>query len=246
MLFINYIGNLMIYLKFLFLTMFICGYISAFDLEQHSILEQSPILVMIDPAGHAKNVGRRLVESYERGETFKFAEKLKDALSEKYGVRSVLTRYPGEEIIELQNASFANRLQVDFYLSLNIYREESVKPKIFVYHLVYDPMVDLARRIIDNLLFIPIHQAHFKNIHRTKFLCNHMRSILFKPDYQKKFDFYGPYGIPFKPLIGVTAPAIGIELGISEEDKWQNLVEPLVESLKFLRDTDFTNWGSVY
>jgi len=201
--------------------------------------EQRPTLVMIDPAGHAKNVGRRLVESYERGETFKFAEKLKDALSEKYGVRSVLTRYLGEEIIELQNASFANRLQVDFYLSLHIYREETVKPKIFIYHLIYDPMVDWARRTIDNLLFMPIHQAHFKGIHKTKFFCSQIKSFLSLADCQKKFDFYGPYGIPFKPLVGVCAPAIGIEVGINEEDKWKNLIEPLVESLSFLGDTSF-------
>ncbi len=200
---------------------------------------QNQSLVMIDPAGHAKNVGRRLVESYERGETFKFAEKLKDALNEKYGVRSVLTRFPGEEIIDLQNASFANRLQVTFYCSLHIYRESSVKPKIYIYHLVYDPIVDLAKRTIDELLFVPIHQAHFANIGTTVFFGKRMKEILSQSDYQKQFDFYGPYGIPFKPLVGITAPAIGIEVGIDQEDKWQNLVDPLVESLCFLGHNPF-------
>ena len=194
---------------------------------------------MIDPAGHAKNVGRRLVESYERGETFKFAEKLKDALNEKYGIRSVLTRFPGEEIIDLQNASFANRLQVSFYFSLHIYRESGVKPKIYIYHLVYDPIVDLAKRTIDELLFVPINRAHFANITTTMFFGRKMKEVLSQSNYQKQFDFYGPYGIPFKPLIGITAPAIGIEVGIDQEDKWQNLIDPLVESLSFLGHNQF-------
>ena len=33
-------------------------------------------IVMIDPAGHEKQVGRTIVEGYERGETFKFAKAL--------------------------------------------------------------------------------------------------------------------------------------------------------------------------
>lgn len=167
---------------------------------------EKPMLVMIDPAGHAKNVGRRLVEGYERGETFKFAEKLQQELQEKYQVRVVLTRFAGEEIVDLQNASFANRLNVDFYISLHIYRQEQVKPKIFMYHLVYDPMVDLARRIFDPISFIPIHQAHFRSIHKTRFYVQQMKDILIMPYHQKRFDFYGFYGIPFKPLCGVFCP----------------------------------------
>lgn len=204
---------------------------------------QDQSLVMIDPAGHAKNVGRRLVESYERGETFKFAEKLKDALNEKYSIRSVLTRFPGEEIIDLQNASFANRLQVSFYISLHIYRDTAVKPKVYVYHLVYDPVVDLAKRTLDNLLFIPIHQAHFASIGTTTFYCRRMKEVLSRSGYQKQLDFYGPYGIPFKPLVGVTAPAIGIEVGIDEEEKWQDLIAPIVDSLSFLSHSDGIHLG---
>ncbi|MFH1643806.1 MAG: hypothetical protein ABIA74_01395 [bacterium] len=207
------------------------------NLSAFNVLEKQP-LVMIDPAGHAKNVGRRLIESYERGETFKFAERLKDALSEKYGIRSVLTRFPGEEIIDLQNASFANRLQVDFYISLHIYRQDNVKPKIYIYYLVYDPVVDLTKRTIDPLKFLPIQQAHFPGIGNTLFSCKKIKECFSQMDNQKKFDFYGPYGIPFKPLVGVTAPAIGLEVGIDQEDKWLNLVEPIVESLSFLCDND--------
>jgi hypothetical protein len=201
---------------------------------QAADFSERPALVMIDPAGHAKNIGRRLVEGFERAETFKFAEKLQEELQKKYAVRPVLTRYPGEEIIDLQNASFANRLGVDFYLSLHVYREETVKPKMFMYHLVYNPMVDLARRTFDPIGFLPIHQAHFRNIHKTRSCANYMKNILTTLPYKRRFDFYGYYGLPIKSLCGVVAPAVAIEVGICEEDKWKTLVDPIVESLAFL------------
>ena len=192
---------------------------------------------MIDPSGHAKNVGRKLVESYERGETFKFAQELQKKLQQKYKIRPILTRFPGEEILDLQNASFSNRLGVDFYISLHIYREESVRPKIFLYHLIYDPLVDLASRIIDPFYFVSIYQSHFRNIHTTRFFASNMKNVLTLSKYQKNFNLYGLYGLPIKPLCGIIAPAIAIEVGIYQEDQWKTLVDPIVESLSFL-DSD--------
>lgn len=193
-----------------------------------------PTFVMIDPSGHAKNVGRKLVESYERSISFKMAESLKKKMQDSYGFRCVLSRYPGEEIVKLQNASFANRLGVDFYISLHIYRHEFVKPKIFVYNLVYNPMVDLATRTIDPYQFIPINRAHFFNINQTVFYGRSIKNILTQEHYKKNFDFYGVYGIPVKPLVGIVAPALLIEVGICNEDQWESLIDPLIDGLVFL------------
>ena len=54
------------------------------------------ITIMIDPAGHAKNTGRKLSDGYERAETLKFAEALKVTLEELYKAKALLTRAPGE------------------------------------------------------------------------------------------------------------------------------------------------------
>lgn len=197
-----------------------------------------PVIVMINPAGHAKNVGRKLLfGEYERTVSYDFAEKLQQALKDKYGVRTVLTRFVGEEIVDpLQNASFANRLGVDFYLSLHFYGEESVKPKIFIYSLVYNPVMDFARRTFDLPFFIPIHQAHFGNIYKSKDLGKKMKEILTSSQYQKLFDCYGLFGIPIRPLCGILAPAISIEIGLHQESAIKTLIEPIVESLNFLKE----------
>jgi hypothetical protein len=203
-------------------------------------LQNKTPLVMINPAGHAKNVGRKLpFGEYERTVTFELAEKLQHALKDKYGIKVVLSRFIGEEIVDpLQNASFANRLGVDFYLSIHMYAQETAKPKVFMYHLMYDPMMDLARRFYDPLDFIPIHQAHFSNIYETKWRGNKIKEVLTSPENQKLFDFYGMFGIPFRPLCGILAPAIAIEIGIRQENAWRSLVDSLVESLKFLQEIE--------
>lgn len=197
-------------------------------------VNSKPIFMMINPAGHAKNIGRKLVEGYERSLTFKMAELLKQKLQDRYGIRCVLTRYPGEEIVDLQNASFANRLGIDFYLDINFYRQDFIKPRIFIYNLVYNPMVDFATRVFDPYKFVPVNQAHFFNINITKFYGWKIKEILTQRRHKKNFDCYGVFGIPVKPLVGIISPALCIEIGICNQDQWKSLVDPIVESLGFL------------
>ena len=197
-----------------------------------------PNIVMINPAGHAKNVGRKLpFGDYERSVTFELAKKLQDELQKEYGVRAILTRFIGEEIIDpLQNTSFANRLGVDFYLSLHICGQEFSKPKMFMYQLVYNPIVDWAHRVIDPFSFICLHQAHYANIYKTKEFGNKMKEVLTLPQNQRLFDFKGIYGIPIRPLCGILSPAITIEISIRDEYQWKSLIGPIVESLYFLKE----------
>jgi hypothetical protein len=210
-----------------FLILFFCfiGDGSAFDSNRLP-------LIMLSPSGDAKNVGRKLVEGYERAQTFKFAKALQEELQTQYGFRVILTRFPGEEIVDLQNASFSNRLGVDFYISLHLYRQDRAKPRLYLYHLVYNPMVDLAKRVFDSFRFVSIHQAHFMNIFVTMQYAKMIRDTLCA--YESMFDVYGLYGIPLRFLCGIIAPAIAIEIGINQEDQWGIMVLPLVESLVFL------------
>ena len=191
-------------------------------------------LVMINPAGDARNPGRVLSNGYERGLTLRIAEKLKEEIQDRYDIKCHLTRAPGEEVLELQSASFANRLKADFYLSLHVYREEAIKPKLSLYYLVYNPMVDLITHNLSPLEFLSIRKAHLVNMNQTRSIANKMQSILTNDEYKRKIDVYSPRGIPFKPLRGVMAPAIAVEIGLKEEDKWKSFIEPIVESLRFL------------
>ena len=196
-------------------------------------------VIMINPAGDAKNVGRRLNEGFERTEAYKWAEKIQHEVQDRFGIKVVLTRAPGDEIVPLQNASFANRLNTDLFLSLHLYKDDSDKPKIYVYQHGYNKLVDFARRSYgDQLKFAPIFQAHQQNIFKTRDYINVFKNTLTKSEYQQSFDFFEPKFLPLKPLAGITAPSIAIEIGINGDNKWNLFEEPLVEYIGQL-----INWG---
>jgi hypothetical protein len=191
-------------------------------------------IVMIDPAGHAKEPGRLLVEGYERAETFKFADRLRRELAKKTHSRIVLSRSPGEEIMPLQIPSFSNRLGTDFFLRVHMFRQENEKPQIFFYHLLFDPFIDLAKRNNDSLRLIPLRQAHFFSAHKARLCGRKMYEYLNQDSFKKYFDCFVLKGLPISPLVGITAPAILLEIGICREDKWESLVRPIAESMGFL------------
>ncbi len=185
---------------------------------------------MLDPAGDAYQRGRTLCNGYERGETLKCAEALKSVLHDRYFQEVIIARTPGEEKLPLQVAAFANRMNVSLVINLSFYHEESSKPKAYIYQLTYNPLVDFAPRSYKQPIFIPVEQAHYKNIHSTQSMAKKLQSFLTQ-HHSKLLDISGPFGIPIKPLIGITSPALLIEIGIHEDDQWKSLIEPLATGL---------------
>jgi N-acetylmuramoyl-L-alanine amidase len=216
--------NLIIFKKIIFLF---CFFINICLCDQK--------IIMINPAGHAKETGRKLTRGFERGETYKCAQQIAHMLQERYCVKAILTRELGEELVHLQSASFANRLNTFCFLSVHIYKEITEKPKIYFYHLVYDPVGDFATRNYNPQSFVPVAHAHLINISLTREWAKKIKENLSAGENQTQFDFYGVYGIPVKPLVGVIAPAFLCEIGLSEDNKWESLLDSIVNSLSFLR-----------
>lgn len=190
--------------------------------------------IIINPAGHAGDAGRKLKNSYERAETFKMAQYLQERLENKNdNLRVVLTRTPGETIVDFQNASFANRLNADLFLSLHFYWSEKPKHEIFIYYYVADPIADFARRNTPELSFVPVLQAHQFNIYKTKHIAERMQQSLSDSSYRDFFDFGELLGIPVKPLVGIACPSILIEIGWSQGDcsNWKAVAECVVASI---------------
>lgn len=195
-----------------------------------SSLKGEKKVIMINPAGHAGDSGRSL-SGFERAATFRFAQELQNALERGYDSRVVLTRVPGEKIVDFQNASFANRLNVDLFISLHLFKLDSVKPKVYVYQHVADPVGDFVSRSFPSLKMVSVLQAHQVNIFKTKNIGQHLGNIFSSVDNQKLFDFGGFYGIPLKPLCGVVAPAILIEIGVNQDDDWHVVLDAIVQGL---------------
>ncbi len=197
------------------------------------ILSHTPkytFTLMLDPAGDAKHTGRKISDSLERGITLQFCEKLKQELETSYPqLRVVLTRFPGETVQPLQNANFANRLAVDCYVSIHFFQEQETKPQFFLYTFSYGNTFVTK---ISTLAFYPYDQAHLLNLEQTKKWSKQIENLLQSSAYKKMFQYKGMFNLPFRPLIGVKAPALAFEISLKDKSDWQLYIDPIMTSLK--------------
>lgn len=193
---------------------------------------QHQFTVMLDPAGDAKHTGRLIQDTLERGISLQCAEKLKAALTERCkNVRVVLTRVPGETIQPLQNASFANRLGVDLYISLYFYHEPQTPTHITLYHYLENPVVDFWHQPITLALY-QSSQAHLLNLKTTQKWGKVFLEVFQDAHFAKFFIPRGLFGIPFTPLISIKPPAIALEIGLKNKTDWHHIIDPIIIAIE--------------
>ncbi len=203
--------------------------------SQILLCASKPFLIILDPAGHAKSTGRVLHQSYERAESLHCAQALKQALENHENLRVIITRTPGDAVGSLQAASFANRLSADLFIRIQLCKEGADKPQLTVYHLAYDPVVDFAKRVAQPLTFTPLHQAHYGALHTSVAYGN---DLLKKLRGHSSFDVAGLYGLPLKSLVGITAPALLLEISVpTRDDQWHVLIEALAQGIREIVST---------
>ena len=188
--------------------------------------------IMIDPAGDAKHTGRLIGDTLERGISLQCAEQLKTTLLQKFkNVRVILTRVPGETLQPLQNASFANRLGVDLYISLYFYHEPENPAHVTLYYYLENPIADAWHKPT-NLALYQVNQAHLLNLKTTQAWGKIILDVLYDKRCSKFFSPRGLFGIPFVPLVGIKAPAIALEVGLKNKQDWQHITDPLVFAIE--------------
>ena len=202
----------------------ICAFIIFFFTHQALM----PFTIMIDPSGDAKHTGRVIQDTFERGITLQCAERLKKEINQCLpDLRVVLTRVPGETIQPLQHASFANRLQADLYLSICFYPEPELPSHVAMFHYLSSP-TDLWHEFTP-LSFYHITQAHLINIKKTIHIGN---TLLKHLQTNSSFITQGLFAVPFKPLLGIKAPALAIEAGLCKKEDWKHLINPILTALQ--------------
>lgn len=189
------------------------------------------ITIMLNPAGDAQYAGRTIDGTFERGITLQCVERLKQELESRYSkVRVILTRVPGETIQHLQNASFANRLDVDLYISINFFPKKTGNPFLYLYYFCLNSVTDSWNIGNNNLTFTPYNKAHIAQLPLTKKIATTMFESFSKP-CKNSFTPHPPLGMPFAPLIGIKAPAIGIEMSLQHSHDWPLFIPILTDSI---------------
>lgn len=196
---------------------------------------QTPFVVMVNPAGDARNPGRMLDDGFERGATFQCAELLKHSLMQQpTNIQVVFTRVPGETLEPLQAANFANRLKAHCYLSIHCYREQEMRPRLSVYH--YQTTTNqLQQYLSDHLRFSCFDQAHLYSSTQTRLWTTCCKEVLERPEFRQLYEFLGVWGIPFSPLVGIQVPAFALEIGIKEIGDIALIVSPLTHMIQALQ-----------
>lgn len=185
--------------------------------------------VMLDPAGDAKQTGRVIEDSLERAITIQFAHQLQEAIESFLPNSSVIiTRSPGEVIQPLQNANYANRLPIDLYVSIHFFNEPEAKPTLYLYQFSLGDT--FITRSFD-LAMIPYDKAHQLNGTKTIQYAKQIHQNLMLKEYQSQFFTKGPFQLPYAPLIGIKAPAIGLEMNLVHKNDWHRYVDPIARSI---------------
>lgn len=188
------------------------------------------VTIMLDPAGDAQHTGRKIDDTFERSITLMFAQGLKENLEKEYpSIQVILTRNAGETVTSLANANFANRLNVDLFLSINFYQETSTKPKIYLYNFSYNDDFITQK---NELTFCRYDQAHLFNYSITRQYGLILKQEMESDIYKSLFECAQLVKAPIKQCIGIKSPAIALEAGLYKADDWQLYIDPLVASLK--------------
>ena len=212
------------YYSFLFFVVITITY--PFSVQEKYYYTQR--IVVIDPAGDAKRTGRRIGDSFERGLTLQCAERIKEIVEERtHHIKVIITRMPGDNVYDLQNATLANRI-ADCFINLNFYYTQEIKPTIFLYQFSYGN--DFASHQ-SGIVLHSYDQAYKINKNVIDHICLLFKKELSQQKYHALCTVAGPYSLPIKPLIGIVAPSITCEVGLKSKESWSYCSEPLAQAI---------------
>ncbi len=164
-------------------------------------------------------------------ETVTYAMELKHHLqAELPSLKIALSRSHEQKIEQQDSASFANRLQADLFIHLSLYVEKENNRSLSIYSFAYDPITDFWPTKPTPLSFIPVDRAHIFSARTSKKEAATLTSLLSK-SLHSSFALHMPICLPYKPLKGILAPALGLEVMLTHAKEWRLLLPNLIPSL---------------
>jgi N-acetylmuramoyl-L-alanine amidase len=190
-----------------------------------NIPSQKPFVILLEAGGDISHPGRSINDSFESSITYEIVQAIKQIIILQCPpIKVLLNRTQTETILLLQNANFANKLDIDCYISIHAFAETQIKPRIFIYQFSYHD--DFIAK--DGLSFYPFDKIYLINQKQTNTWAQQLKQALEK---NSLWMVNGVYAFPFKPLIGIKVPAIGIEIGIKNRSEWRDSVDALVNGI---------------
>jgi hypothetical protein len=194
-----------------------------FDIFEH----KKPFSVIIEAGGDAAHPGRTIGTHFENAINFTIAQHLKESLDGlRMRARIFINRTPTEIIAPLQNAQFSNKLSTDLYISINCYPHTKSNPQITLYQFSYNDPIVLKK---DGIGFHTADKIYLINQPQTCHWASELKKIFSE---QSQIEIAGVYAMPYKPLIGIEASALGMEIGLSSDTQLPLIIETIKTALE--------------
>jgi N-acetylmuramoyl-L-alanine amidase len=193
--------------------------------------EKKPFAILLEAAGDNLHAGRTLGELFESSFCWELAQQIKQNLEQKKSnIQCLLNRVPGQSLSPLANQNYANKLSVDLYVSINAFYSRDKEKSITLYQFSYHDTFILKE---NSLSFYPYDKLYLINESVTK---EWTRMIKKQLATNSDLTVKGPYCLPFKPLIGIKAPAVAVEVGVTDTTNIQELAMIISTALAMIHE----------
>lgn len=213
--------------KYILLSLFLLKATSCNSFSLFSSNSDTPAKVFKISLNPAPQADRIICDNTEEYLAFELCQAIQAKLAAAHSqIQINLTREPGAELSRLQIASHSNQSQINLFLSLHVYQTCSPKPIVNIFY--YTKQRFCSNLNFTNLSFINYSNAYLANCDQTINWGHKMTNYL---DQNKKqlFEIEPLLGLPFKPLAGIQAPALSIEIGLKNSD-WRPYVALIAEA----------------
>ena len=186
------------------------------------------LTIMLAPAGTAHAPGRIVHGTFERGLTLQCIEAIKNELHHIPSLHIRINRTSDATPNTFHHANAANRADIDFFVSVHIYEEKNTEhSRILLYRYAHEQDFVTTRTIFESL-----HTAHINSRKTTTTWGQNMVDALSSTTSHTPYDVSGVFTLPFKPLVGITIPALSIEIGLHHPDDLTQIATILAKALQ--------------
>ena len=133
----------------------------------------------------------------------------------------------GEHIEQQEKANFANRLQIDLFISLLCYSDDNLAISLYCYGNKNSCMMVHPKK----LSFCPYDLAYTFSSSITPQYANLIYKDFVQNPKLNNIAIHQPIYAPLNCLMGIKAPAIAIEVGLKQAQDWRYYIKAVTDSL---------------
>lgn len=194
-----------------------------------------PLTIILNPSCDATRI---IGDSSERAIALEYATHIKQELESRLpGARIEIAQGTEGTCNALQAATISNTIKADLYVSLNAYQVKQDPCTCALYFFSYNPLTDFSEKKEErNAVFESLSQSYLTTICNSAYYASLLHNKLEKLSKKGAIRLAQTVALPFKPLMGVKAPAIGCECGLNNKDAWKLSVPAIVDGISVIAE----------